>query len=359
MIPATNQNNFGLDISGRALRCVYLKKEGKKITVNSFGEIRLANGIIENGEIKKPDLLAKEIEKLLRLANGGRIATKDVIAVLPEPKTFVKVMTTANVQTEISELVKEEIKNHIPFSPDEIYLDWQVIYQNQKTIKLLVGAAPKDIVDSYTSALEKSGLTPQSLEIEALAITRSLVPEEDIKPKIIIDFGAIRTGLIVYDQQAVQFTVSLPISGRKITETISQSLKLEWMKAEKAKIICGLDKTKCEGALLKILMGAINQLTTHIKKAIIFYQTNFSGANPIAEIIICGGGANFSQIDKVLAEKLNLPVRIGNPLTKITPSKKISIPDNKILSYTTAIGLALGNWIKPQKIKKHKIDKKK
>ena len=36
----------------------------------------------------------------------------------------------------------------------------------------------------------------------------------------------------------------------------------------------------------------------------VFYKSNFSNSNPISEIILCGGGANFSKIDQVLKEKL-------------------------------------------------------
>ena len=93
--------------------------------------------------------------------------------------------------------------------------------------------------------------------------------------------------------------------------------------------------------MLKVLMGSINNLAEQIKKAIIFYKTNFVSGNEISEIIICGGGANFLKIDEVLKEMLNLPVKIGNPLNNLSLDKKISLSKNKILSYTSAIGLAL------------------
>lgn len=347
MISDLNKNIFGLDISDRALRLVQCKKRGKKIVISSYNELMVPPDIISSGVIKQTDKLIKLLDQLVKSAKGSKITSKNVIAVLPEPKTFIKVIEIPSDPNEkIIELVKEEIKNHIPFSPEEIYLDWQILKQDQKTIKLLIGAVPKDIVDTHFSVLEKSGLIPQVLEIEAAAIIRSLIGENDQKAKIIIDFGAVRTGLIVYDQGTVQFTISLPISGIKITETIAKTLDLDSKKAEKAKIVCGLDQTKCDGALLKILMSAIDSLTSQIKKAIVFYKTNSPGNNPISEIILCGGGANFSQIDKVLSEKLKLPVKIGNPFTKVKQTKKLTIPANKALSYTTAVGLALRSWQK-------------
>jgi cell division ATPase FtsA len=106
---------------------------------------------------------------------------------------------------------------------------------------------------SYTTAT--AGLFPAALVIEAVAIARSLLPLEEAQTTsatIIIDIGAARTGLIVFDQGTIQFTVSLPISGHKITATIATSLKLDEAEAEQAKILCGLDPKKCHGSMATI-----------------------------------------------------------------------------------------------------------
>lgn len=342
-----HENMFGIDISDRALRLVQFKKRGRKTILSSYNEVGIPQEVLNNSDIKEKDKLVKALKQLVKTAKGDRLLTKNIIAVLPEQKTFIKVIeVTLDDKKPLPELIKEEVKNHIPIDIENIYLDWQQLNEDkeekEEKAKFLIGAAPKDVIRSYTSVLEEAGLVPNILEIEAASIIRSLIAEEDDKKaKIIIDFGAIRTGLIIYDQQTVQFTVSLPISGIKITETISKSLKLDWKKSEKAKIVCGLDKKKCEGALLKILLEPIDRLTTQIKKSMAFYKSNFSNSKEISEIILCGGGANFLKIDEVLSEKLNLPVKVGNPFTNATQTKRISIPKNKILSYTTAIGLAL------------------
>jgi len=341
-----SKNIFGLDVSEKKLRLIQTKKKGKNLVISSFNEAGLAPGIIINGEIKEPEKMVEAIGKLIKTAKGDKITTKNVAAVLPEPKTFIKVIEVplAEEKKELNTKIEEEIKNHIPMSLEEIYLDWQILNKTNNNFKVLVGATPKNISESYFSAIEQANLIPLALEIEAIAICRTLIDRKEKQKKeakIIIDFGAVRTGLIVYDHGSVRFTVSLPISGDKITKTIAETLKLDLEKAEKAKIVCGLDQKKCEGALSKILVNTINTLAVHIKKTITFYKTNFPDSNPVTEIILCGGGSNLDQIDKILSEKLQLPVKIGNPMTNLGLNKKLDIPKDKLSSYTTAIGLAL------------------
>ena len=175
-----------------------------------------------------------------------------------------------------------------------------------------------------------------------------MLPPQKPQAKVVIDIGASRTGLIVFDHNTVQFTSSLHISGNKITQEISDTLDLDYKKAEKAKFVCGLDKTKCKGALRKILFARMDNLIIEINKAMTYYGDHFAHASEISEIVLCGGGANFQKIDKYLGHRLNLPVVSGNPLRLIDNEsiKQIKFPTKRALSYTTAIGLALREILK-------------
>ena len=118
----------------------------------------------------------KLLDKTIKTAQGEKIKTKNVITVLPEQKTFIKLIEVSTVDDDqLDEAIREEVVNHIPLNIDEVFWDWQIIKKDSDTTKLLIGAAPKGIVNSYTSFLEKSNLIPNALEIEAAAIIRSLI----------------------------------------------------------------------------------------------------------------------------------------------------------------------------------------
>jgi len=343
MLADIGNSLFGLDISDRALRLVRLRRVGKKNYLQSFNELRLPAGLIQDGEIKKPEETIAAFEKLIKTVAGAKLNTRNVITVLPEQKTFINVITVATPAKNegLEQIIREETQRQIPLELEQAYLDWRILSQTPDATRVAVGVAPKDIVDAYVQILQKTGIFPFAMEIEACAITRALLDSKTTGAKIIIDFGGVRTGLICYTGGTVHFTVSLPISGNAITATIQQALKLEEADAERAKIVCGLDDEKCEGALRKVLYGAMTDLTTQIKKAIAYYKRTVPGGAEITEIVLCGGGANFLKIDSVLSEKIGLPVVIGNPVQHVTMTKKIAIPQAQQLSFTTAIGLAL------------------
>lgn len=338
----SNKSAFGLDISDRNLRLVQLKKRGKKLTLQLYNEIKLPPDCVSGGEIKDAKVFLNSLNKLIKTKHGRGKLRDEVISVLPEDKTFLKVITIPVVSKEkIEATIAEVLPQHIPLNIEDIYFDWQVIQTTEANQIVLVGASPKTIVDSYVNMLKQANLMPTAMEIEPAAISRLLIDPTDNNPQIIIDIGASRTGLFLYDESTIKFTVTLPISGNNITERIADALELDYEKAEKTKVLCGFDKTKGHGALLEILSGTIDELVNHINQAITFYADNFPAGRPMEKIILCGGGASFKNITDILQARLKMPVMISNPWQNIVNPNPHFFSPEKGQSFITAMGLAM------------------
>ncbi len=350
------QDSIGLDISDRSLKAVQLKRTlNNAIGLQGISRVDLPAGVFEDGELKQPETLTKAFAELLARPLQGSFTTSYVCACLPETKTFIKMIDIPPMsESEIAQAVKWEAEHHIPIPIDDTYWDWQQVDKPQnpnERLPVLLGVVPKQIVDSYTSVVNQSRLVPLAMEVEAVAIARALLPPDHVQASagatMIIDIGATRTSLMVVDRDVLQFTVSLPLSGRKITETIATALKLTEDQAERAKIVCGLDPKKCHGAMAEILRENMDELVRRIRDAVVFYREHFPKGQTVNEVVLCGGGSNFKQIDKHLNAKLELPVRRGNPWLNLDPSPAPLKP-NDLISYTTAIGLALRPFLVKQ-----------
>jgi len=332
---------FGLDISDGSLRLAQLGNIGKKVSLRAYSQIDLPTDCVVDGEIKNPKIFLEKLNELMKAKKGKERLSRQVIAVLPEEKTFLKTISLPAGTAPLKQKISEIIPQVMPLDIGDIYFDWQLIKKNSAEQSVLVGASPKSIVDSYFGILTKAGLTPIALEVEAASIARLLIEHNnEQEPQIIIDMGASRTGLFLYDEGMIKFTISLPISGNMITQLIAESLEMDQDKSEKAKVVCGLDRTKCHGALLEIMGNALDELADQINRAVMFYRANFANANKIEKLVLCGGGANFLGITDVLKEKTALNVVISNPLKHIDcPFDELRSP--KIQSFISTLGLAL------------------
>ncbi len=370
---------FGLDISDLSLKIVSFEKKRDKLKLSSFGEKEIEPGIIIGGLVVKESELAENIVKAVEGVSGKKLKTKYVIASLPEEKAFFQVIQVPLMEKEdLKSAIIYEAENYIPMPIEKVYLDFQIIpsKENSKHLNVLISAIPKNTVDSYLTSLKLAGLKPVALEVESLAIARSLIKDElTTEPTLIIDLGATRTSFIIYSNHSLRFTSSIKVSSADFTKIISKNLGIETAEAEKLKIKYGLEKgvrlkngdsvnmeTKKEtnagrkrSEIFEALIPVLVDLTQQIKKHLRYYQSHTSRAQVgskeegVSKILLCGGGSSLKGLPELLSQELKLPVELGNPWTNVSLKENKSKPKLSLensLRYTTAIGLGIRGTMK-------------
>lgn len=353
---------FGLDIGDLSLKLAQVEKKSghfgqpDSYKIKTLRVIDLPPGIIVNGEIAQPELARKKLLFLLG-KEGGKfepITAPWVVADLPEPKSFLKLI---EVPTEGAEPTTEDIlyqaTKHLPSAIDETYLDWQIINRDEKNnlTRVLVGAVPKITADSYTYLLESVGLSPITLEIEALTLARTLITagkEYHHEARAILDLGATRSCIIIYDHNTLQFSMNISFSGELINTALSQQLKIDYHEAERMKIKYGLTPVKTAPRYLGIITRLADELAGDIKTALNFYNEHFPNPNPVTHITMAGGVANLTNLDNLLSRKLKISTHPGNVWKNLLPGELIAA-DKKArgLAVASVLGLALRAVQKP------------
>ena len=355
------KETFGMDISDLSIKIVKLKEKKGKYLLSSFSFQKIEKGIIEEGVIKDKEKLSFFIKEAIKKVKGEKIKTKYTVCCLPEEKAFLQVIKMPKMPDEdLKSAILFEVENYIPLPLDQVYLDWEKIPLSPlaQTQEILVSACPKELVDSYLDVLKKSNLEPVAFEIETMALVRVLIPEKERNSSILIlDIGETRTTFAIFSKNSLRFTSTLPISGRLFTELISKNLNLEFSKAEKIKREFGLRevlelkfeatekvfRTK-KGKIFEALIPVLIDLLQQIKKTIAFFETHEmkkTGGERIKKILICGGGANLKGLKEFLNFKLKIPVEFGNPFSNLIFLKPPPLSFEKMLSFSTAIGLAM------------------
>ncbi|MFA7314666.1 MAG: type IV pilus assembly protein PilM [Candidatus Magasanikbacteria bacterium] len=345
---------FGLDISDLSIKLIQLEnisniKDGPSFNLKNIRSISLPLGIIVNGEIIQEAQVIHYIQKLLQgnIATDKKIKSPWVVINLPESHTFTKLITlNKNINEIIQDDVEIEAQKYIPFTEkDGHYLDWEAIpstTEPNKT-KIIMAAAPKAITESYVALMEKSGLHLIAIDIESLSIARAMVTankQYQNEARALLDIGGTKSNIIIYDNNTVQFSATLPFSGELLTTAIEQKFAISHEKAEQAKCQYGLkyqDQTK----IWTVLMEQTKKFVEQIQKNIYFYYSHFPHTNIINHITMCGGSSILQDLDKVLTNELKIECKPGRVWKNLNSVKVIHIPYEESIKYATAIGLAL------------------
>lgn len=364
--------SIGVDISDKIIKAVQLRKSGDRYIVDAISKYKLADGLVEAGEIIDPKGVKEALTKLLTKTLHGSFSGTEVVVCLPDTKTYIKTINVDKTPNKLSSIVAAEIEKNFPLARKDIYYDWEVVFEDASSYQILVGAAPRNIVDGYTAVLDSAGLSIIAYEIESISICRALLEEEGAKFKgefknnyCIIDIGAKRTSLTIYSKNTIASSVSLPISGQETTGLISSSLEIDENEAEKAKIVCGLDTEKAHGIVAQILQEMVDNINSKLEQSINFFYKHYPDRGEINQILLCGGGSNIKLLDKTIEEATGIKTVQGNTLTHLHMSdseiKKIFSEKHSLdtrgikkaeddfltkkqssaMYYVTAIGLAL------------------
>lgn len=335
-------DRLALDISDTIVRLVTLERHGRTWRIGVRAEVPLPKGNVVDGDIKQPIELTQNIRVLVDAAG---VKTKRVAFALPERHTFVKLIALPNAGGDITKAVRESLRQHFPYSPDELYWDWHCVETPNSIgeIQVLLGAAPRATVDEYLHVLASTGLQCVSGEVESVAIARAMLgPEPTDESVIILDLGRTRSTLILADRGLVQFTSTLRYAGRELNQFITDELHITNDQAERAKSLFGLDPKRGKGLLRQALMPHIDAVVDGILDVEAFYKEHFPDHRPIQRIIVNGSGALLRGIDSELQARLSHQVTIA-PSWIFTELQRHdpSLPDALGYTYTTVFGLAL------------------
>ncbi|PIP28466.1 MAG: hypothetical protein COX29_01040 [Candidatus Moranbacteria bacterium CG23_combo_of_CG06-09_8_20_14_all_35_22] len=336
---------FGLDISDLSVKIFQLEKNGREDVVRSFGVKEIPSGCIENGKIINREKVIEIIKNLFATARPEKINTKKVICSLPESKVFLHAVTIPKMsEEEAMEAVKWEIEASIPLSVDQVYYDWQFLEEKEGKQNVLTAATVKEFVDEMCAMLEESGLEVYGLEMESIALARSLVvkisqPEEVF---LLVDIGATKTSFTISERNIPYFTSSIPFSSSSITEEIASRLALQKEEAQNLKITQGIENSSGSNSILNAISPLLENVSVEIEKTIDFYQSMSKNNIKKVKIILTGGGANLKGLLEYLKPKLSYEIVLGDAWINLNFGKKIpSIKQADLNRYAVSVGLAM------------------
>ena len=172
LLGRTHASMIGLDISTSSVKLVELGQSASgEFVVERFASESFEKGWITDGQIEKFDEVADAVRRVVT-KSGTR--TKNVAMAMPQSAVITKkIMLPAGLREEELELqVESEANQYIPFSLDEVSLDFCVVGPSPTSVgdvEVLIAASRKDRVQDRQGLAEAAGLKPVILDIESQA----------------------------------------------------------------------------------------------------------------------------------------------------------------------------------------------
>ncbi len=335
----------GLDISDQSIKFMELLNHGGKFKIGHLGEVSLPIGIIEGGEIKKPE----EFRKILLELKAKWHFTNAFIS-LPDDHSYTFYLNLPLLKPEeIYGAIELQIEEYVPLPAPEIVFDYEVLSQNKQTDSLSVGVAafPRNLIVGYQEVFARAGINLLAIETEGGALARALCDKEKNSNTVIVDLGKNHTTIFWVKAGTVIHAATVPIGGAAITHNLEKALDLDFAEAEKLKRTQGLLRSESNRAAFEAMIPVVAAICDEIERLTTFWLRQGEKEEiKLEQIVLTGGQSSLPGFVEYLSNNIGCPVVVGNPWTKVFPAGAVvkELPFNEALRYGIAIGLALRNF---------------
>ena len=339
---------IGLDISSSSAKLVELSKSATgDYVLERMASEPFEKGWITDGQIEKFDEVVVAVRKLL--AKSGS-KTRLVVMAMPQSAVITKrINLPAGLRDEELELqVESEANQYIPFSLDEVSLDFCVIGPSPTSggdVEVLIAASRKERVQDRQGLAEAAGLKPVVLDIEShaslLAISRVVdtLPNEGRDVLVaLFEIGADTTSLKVLREGEMLYDRDQAFGGSQLTTLISRQYGFSFEEAEQKKLASDLP----EDYESTILTGFVDSLSQEIGRALQYFFTS-TPHHKVHYVMLAGGTATLPGLKDRVTELTGFAAMVVNPFDgmKIGSAVRESRVRREAPSYLTACGLAM------------------
>lgn len=319
---------IGLDISTTAVKLVELSDAGKgMLRVDRYVIEPLPKDAVVDGNIANLDQVADVLSTAWKNL-GTRI--KGVAIALPSSQVITKkILVPASLTgVDLENQVETEANQVIPFSMDEVNLDFQVLGPSPASpddVQVLLAAARKEKVDDRVAAVEAAGLKALILDVESFAAQAAYEQIADQLPKggagqtvAIIDVGAQNMHINILNNNESVYLREHGFGGNQLNNEISRRFGMSSEEAEIAK----RKGTLPESYGTEVLQPYGETLAMEIARALQLFTTS-TQYQTVDHIVLAGGGVMIPGLDEVVTKRTGTPTMIANPFANMAVSASI------------------------------------
>jgi type IV pilus assembly protein PilM len=335
----------GLDIGSSAIKAVELRNTRNGYAVGAVAIEPVLPDSIVDGTIVDGPAVAQAVRRIF--ANKA-FRSKDVVASLSGNAVIVKkINLPVMTEQELSDSIRWEAEQYIPFDIQDVNLDYQVLDpgtgpESRGSMEVLLVAAKKDKIADYAGVIAQAGCVPVLVDVDAFALQNACEANygfgaADVVALVNAGASAVTVNIISGGQSLVTRDISL--GGNAYTEAIQRELNLSFDQAEQAKKgepVPGVSFDEVR----PVLHAVTDTVLLEIQKTFDFYRASAT-SDRIDRILLSGGAASVEGFAEALEERFESPVERFDPFKKIPLSPAVAGGRDQALTATAAVAVGL------------------
>ncbi len=343
---------LGLDISSSSVKLVELGRDkAGNLVLERCAIEPLERGWITDGNVEKFDEVA---EAMRRVVKKSGTKTRNVAMALPPSAVITKkiILPGGMTEQELETQVETEANQYIPFSLDEVSLDFCVVGPSTTSVgdvEVLIAASRKEKVQDRQGLAEAAGLKPVIIDVESyssrLAAGRLIeaLPNKGLDTMVaLFEVGAFTTSMQVICNDDVLYDRDQAFGGAQLTQLIVRQYGFSAEEAETKKRNGDLPEDYESG----VLKPFVESMAQEVARALQFFFTS-TPHNKVDYILLAGGSAALPGLTEAVTQQTSFACTLADPFEGMQVGANVREKKmrREAPSYLTSCGLAMRRFL--------------
>jgi type IV pilus assembly protein PilM len=341
----SEKGSIGLDIGSSYIKAVKLKESKGGYELELCNLHSLPPELIVDGSIIDSLRLVDSLKDMIKSA--GIKAKNAAISISGHSSVIIKRISLPEMsEEELSESIKFEAEQYVPFDIEDVNLDFQIIGPKDEPgqMDVILVAVKKDIINEYIQVVKEAGLTPIVVDIDSFALENMYGINYEIEPGknvALLNIGASTINMSILKGGISIFTRDSSLGSNLHTEALQREFNITYELAEKLKQGEPVENVSPENANA-VIEAASEEILSEISRSIDYYRST-TVHEDIAEVILSGGCALIKNFTSMITERTGIETKIAEPFRNIRIPKKSDAAYIEGIApmMAVAVGLAL------------------
>jgi len=345
---------IGVDLGSDRLKMAQLRTSEGRYELLGAGAADVPREYLDDPATRF-DFLSERIHHILK---GDNFKGRKAVLSLPASAVFLQPIKIPIVPAkEVDGTVKGELHDKLPYPVKDavirhilagtLYSDGQEIQER------IVVSVPRSELQAHLAMAQRGGLEVVGMNVEACAVVECFARlfrrvSDESRVTLFIDIGAASTQVVLAHGWKMAFARNLPVGGHTLDQTVAEALQtsIEQAHCIHQKLLTADGEGPAEEELFRLFDVKIAEIADDITQCRRYCESFFRN-RAIERVIFVGGQAHNKRLCQSIAERLELPAQVGDPMIGIKrleqPGQAVALPAGTPQpAWAVAIGLSLG-----------------
>ncbi len=315
---------IGVDLGTSHLKMAQLRMTQQEIDLLAAASEEIPADARPQG----PERMTFIAQAIRRGLKSNSFQGRKCVLALPSSQLFLQHLKMPRVpKADLDPLLRAELAGKLPYAVEDAVIGHvqagEVFGEGEPRQEVIVAAAARETVEAYLEMAGKARLEVVGINVESCAVVecfgRLFRRNADVARTILfIDLGVSSTQVCLTHGEKLVFARNLRLGEQQIDQALAEGMNMDPAQAHSLRwdLQKGQNSGPAQEEIYRHLEEPLGQLASEITQCLRYYEATFRNQS-VERMVLAGGQAHDKRLCQSLAERLNLPAQIGDPLVRI------------------------------------------